>query len=401
MEHPDVETLKALAQGDLSDAERSELFAHTDECEECRDHLASLARRVVPTSDAIDPTLDVVSRESGKHLRTAAIFPRGTRIGRYEIEYLLGTGGLGVVYAAHDPELGRRVALKLLKIDARDGGGGQERLAREARALARISHPNVVAVYDVGVFEDRVFVAMELVVGRDLRVWLAQARRGWREVVDVFSAAGRGLAAAHAAGLIHRDFKPDNVLIGDDGRVRVTDFGLARAADTDAPALGGQAPEPLVDPTGPTFDPNADPLYSPLTQVGQVVGTPAYMAPEQHEGMPADTRTDQFSFCASLYEALYGVRPYAGAVYAELRDSVTKGRLRPPPKESKVPRTLAPIVLRGLALRPAARWPSMEALLAALGRDRDQAPATHRRRRRRAPRRARDGAHLRLRASRS
>src|SRR5262249_51699830 len=153
-----------------------------------------------------------------------------------------------------------------------------------------------------------------------------------------------------------------NLLIGDDGRVCVTDFGLARAADTEGPALAGRAAEPPVDPTGPTFDPNADPLYSPLTQVGQVVGTPAYMAPEQQEGMSADTRTDQFAFCASLYEALYGARPFGGATYAELRESVTKGRLKPPPREAKVPRTLEPIVLRGLALRPAARWPSMEAL---------------------------------------
>src|SRR5262249_39800502 len=148
MDHPDVDTLKDLAQGNLGDAERAELFAHTDECEDCRDRLASLARRGGPTPDALDPPLHAVSRASGKQpLRTAAIFPRGTRIGRYEVDYLLGTGGLGVVYAANDPELGRRVALKLLKIDARDGGSGQERLVREARALARISHPNVVAVY--------------------------------------------------------------------------------------------------------------------------------------------------------------------------------------------------------------------------------------------------------------
>src|SRR5262249_39510455 len=273
MEHPDVQKLEALARGGLDDAERAALFAHTDECQACRDRLASLAPRPVPTSDAIDAALHVVSRDSGRPTRASAIFPRGTLIGRYEVDYLLGTGGLGVVYAAHDPELGRRVALKLLKINARDGGSGQERLVREARALARISHPNVVAVYDVGVFEDRVFVAMELIVGRDLRSWLAPGKAGWREVADPLSAARPGLLAARAAGVPHRAFNPANLPAGDDGRVCVPALALARAADPEAPALDGRArPEPTVDPTGPTFDPNADPLYSPLTQVGQVVG---------------------------------------------------------------------------------------------------------------------------------
>jgi len=359
---PDVQKLQALAEGGLDDAERSSIFAHIDGCDDCRDQLAKLARRAVPADAAMDATLDVASRTPGMHRRGGAVFARGTRIGRYEIEYLLGTGGLGVVYAANDPELGRRVALKLLKVDPRAATGSQERLVREARALARISHPNVVAVYDVGVFEDRVFVAMELIVGRDLRTWLAVKPRGWREVIDVFRAAGRGLAAAHAAGLVHRDFKPDNLLVGDDGRICVTDFGLARGAEPDisVDAL------PIVD--------SADPLVSPLTQVGQIVGTPAYMAPEQHQAIGADARTDQFAFASSLYEALFGKRPYDGKNYSELRKAVITGQLRPVPRQIAVPRTLVPIVLRGLATRPGDRWPSMAALLDALERDRTKVP---------------------------
>ena len=360
---PDAPKLLALAEGRLSEPEVAELYAHLDGCDDCRGVLSRLARKPLPTGVALDATLDVGSRTPGAASRTSGVFPRGSRIGRYEIEYLLGTGGLGVVYAANDPELGRRVALKVLKADPRGGRGGQERLVREARALARISHPNVVAVYDVGTFEDRVFVAMELIVGRDLRAWMEQGKRGWHEVVDVFVAAGRGLSAAHAAGLIHRDFKPDNVLIGDDGRVCVTDFGLARAAGLEVP----------IDEGAPV-ESTEDPLSTPLTQAGQVVGTPAYMAPEQHQAGDTDARTDQWSYAASFYEALHGVRPYLDTTYGELRRAVLAGQVRPPPRPSRVPRTLDAIIARGLARRPEDRWVTMEALLAALGRDRTKVP---------------------------
>jgi hypothetical protein len=292
-----------------------------------------------------DETLDLPGSDlnaRGRSRRGPALLPRGTRVGRYEVEYLIGTGGLGVVYAAIDPELGRHVALKLLKVDPRPGeSGGQDRLLREARALARLSHPNVVAVYDVGAWSDRVFVAMEMITGRDLRGWLLVTPRRPPAVVDVFLAAGRGLAAAHAAGLVHRDFKPDNVLVGGDGRVCVTDFGLARALE----------------------EARAD-------EDGAIVGTPAYMAPEQHLGRSADARSDQFGFCASLHEALYGERPFAGVDLDELSAEIIAGRVQPPPRGAHVPATLARIVVRGLSSDPAARWPSMEALLAALGRDR-------------------------------
>jgi serine/threonine-protein kinase len=299
----DANTLQALAAGQLGDAAREALLEHADGCGSCRELLAAVARELV----------------SGGAAEAPAVLPAGTRVGRYAIERLIGVGGLGVVYAANDPELGRQVALKLLK-----SASDQERLVREARALARVSHPNVVAVHDVGRWQDRVFIAMELVRGRDLRGWLRERRRRWPEVVDVFLAAGRGLASAHAAGLVHRDFKPENVLISTEGRVAVSDFGLARGLD--------EAPD------------------------GTVAGTLAYMAPEQAAGELADARSDQFALCASLFEALHGARPSDR------------------PDEAHVPRTLARIVRRGLAQEPAERWPSLAALLAALGRDRTRWP---------------------------
>jgi serine/threonine protein kinase len=227
---------------------------------------------------------------------------RGTQVGRYVLLDAVGSGGMGVVYAAYDPELDRKVAIKLLRFDRLGSEAGERdrlRLQREAQAIARLSHPNVVHVYDVGTFGDQVFVAMEFVAGRTLRQWAEEEPRPWREVVDRFALAGRGLAAAHAAGLIHRDFKPDNVLLGDDGRVRVVDFGLARPA--------GQQPAPEGERT-----PSGGTLAHPLTEWGVVVGTPAYMAPEQLRGEASDERSDQLSFCVSLYETLYGERPFPG-----------------------------------------------------------------------------------------
>ncbi|HSD87248.1 MAG TPA: serine/threonine-protein kinase, partial [Kofleriaceae bacterium] len=270
---------------------------------------------------------------------------KGDVIGRFVVKGTIGRGGMGVVYAATDPELGRSVALKLV----RPGGGSesQARLLREAQAMARLSHPNVVAIYDVGVYRKRVFFAMELVVGDTVRRWLKQAPRSWREVLAVFRGAGRGLAAAHAAGIVHRDFKLDNVLVDGDGRARVTDFGLARAVDE-----SGEAEPPSDDAVSPS-------LEAPLTQTGAVVGTPAYMAPEQRTpSTPADARADEFSFCVSLYEALYGERPFD-----------PDGNVRPAPTGRRVPAWIRRILLRGLANDPAERWPSMSGLLDALDRD--------------------------------
>jgi eukaryotic-like serine/threonine-protein kinase len=286
-------------------------------------------------------------------------FRRGDAIDRFTVLEQLGAGGMGVVVSAYDVTLDRKVAIKVLRPDrlAIEPDQGRTRLLREAQAMARLSHPNVITVHEVGTVGEQVFVAMELVDGHTLAGWLAAAPRTWREVTDAFVRAGRGLAAAHRVGLVHRDFKPDNVLVGAGGEVRVTDFGLASvSADSTA------------------FD-AATVLAVPLTRTGAVMGTPAYMSPEQHRSEEADARSDQFSFCVALYEALYGVRPFAGETGAEVLEAIESRRVRAPEREA--PRWLRPLVLRGLEPRPEDRWPSMETLLEDLSRD----PAATRRRR--------------------
>jgi tetratricopeptide (TPR) repeat protein len=299
---------------------------------------------------------------------SAEALDRGATVGRYVVLDHIGAGGMGVVYAAYDPELDRRVAVKLLRPDRFSSEAGRLRLLREAQALARLTHPNVVAVHDAGTFGDRVFVAMELVEGEALRQWLKAGPRSWREVLDRLLPAGRGLAAAHAAGLVHRDFKPENVLLGKDGRVRVVDFGLAKA-------LADAAEEPPPAETEAAED-SGGALLTPLTEWGVVLGTPAYMAPEQLRGIAADARSDQFSFCVSLYEALYGERPFPGTNPREIAEAVTRGVVREAPAGTKVPGWLRAVVLRGLKVNPEERYPTMDDLLRDLERD----PAAVRRR---------------------
>jgi tRNA A-37 threonylcarbamoyl transferase component Bud32 len=304
----------------------------------------------------MEPTAAPVDGAAALALATA----RPAWIARFLVFDELGVGGMGRVYAAYDPELDRKVALKL--VHHHDSVDSKARLQREAQAMARLSHPNVVTVYEVGSHARQLFIAMELVVGENLAAWLAAETRPWRAVLAVFRAAGEGLAAAHDAGLVHRDFKPANVLVGADGRARVADFGLvhAREATPDGAAdaaRGSQA----------------------LTWAGAVMGTPAYMAPEQLRGEPTDARTDVFSFCLALWEALYGARPFAGATMEERQQAIERGLPDDPPRSSARDRWLRPLLRRGLAAEPARRWPGMRPLLAALARD----PELERSRRRR------------------
>ncbi|MDC0670273.1 serine/threonine-protein kinase [Nannocystis radixulma] len=292
---------------------------------------------------------------------------RGTSIGRYVVLSKIGSGGMGVVYAAYDPELDRKVALKLLRVDPRvsePNVDARTRLLREAQALARLSHPNVVAVHDVGAVGERVWLAMEFVEGHTLGEWGESAARSWRDVVDVMLRAGQGLAAAHASGLVHRDFKPDNVMVAHDGRVRVMDLGLARVR----PEHGMN--EPVAASDGVVGAPGEPRLLARVTVQGTVLGTPAYMAPEQFHDAEVDAAADIFAFCVTFWEALYGERPFPGATLAELVANVTAGKLRPPPRGRRVPAWLRRVLERGLAVAPQQRWLSMQALLTALDRGR-------------------------------
>ncbi|HVE82075.1 MAG TPA: serine/threonine-protein kinase [Myxococcales bacterium] len=303
---------------------------------------------------------------------------RGSTIGRYLVLQRLGEGGMGVVYAAYDAELDRKVALKLLRPTGGDSGEGHARLMREAQAMARVSHPNVIAVHDVGTYRDQVFVAMDLVEGTTLSKWLRQEPRPWREVVRVFLDAGRGLKAAHDAGLVHRDFKPTNVLLGRDGRVFVTDFGLARLTsdEDDRPARSLALGPPPALGQQPR---RKSRLSSEVTSEGVVMGTPRYMAPEQMRGDRVDARADQFSFCAALYYGLWRQHAFdpdqlAGAaarvqgqptapVEGDKARSGGQGPIAEPPSSPRVPSRIRRAVLRGLELEADQRYPSMEPLL--------------------------------------
>ncbi|MET0791778.1 MAG: protein kinase, partial [Polyangiaceae bacterium] len=288
--------------------------------------------------------------------RGAALQP-DARIGRYQLIRELGSGGMGVVYEAHDPNLDRRVAIKLM-LSALD----ESRLAREARALAKLAHPNVVNVHDVGTADGHLFIAMELVDGTTLRHWLTERTRSFRESLEVLIQAGRGLAAAHAAGLVHRDFKPDNVIVGRDGRVRVVDFGIVGA-------IGTAEAEARADAraVASTYaDQESTMTVGPITAAGAIVGTPAYMAPEQHRAEATDESADQFAFCVVLWELVYGSRPFNSSHFSTL----TRGGALAPPSEPpagrSAPAWLRRILDRGLASDRASRHPSMNALLEAL-----------------------------------
>ncbi|MBX7080188.1 MAG: serine/threonine-protein kinase [Nannocystaceae bacterium] len=325
----------ALASGHLGGDSRDRAFDHLGECDTCRALVAAA------TADDDAPQ-----------------FARGDAIGRYLVLEPLGAGAMGVVLEAYDPELDRRVAIKLLRTDPAVGeaaSDGVRQLQAEARALARLSHPHVVAVHDVGRFGDEVFIAMELVRGPTLAAWLRAATRPLPAVLEVLLAAGDGLAAAHAAGVIHRDFKPDNVIVADDGRARVTDFGLARAAPGDALALA-----------------DAPTLALAATRTGAIAGTPAYMAPELFAGEAADEATDVWSFCVTAFEALAGRRPWQARDLAALRQQIARGVTW---RDGEVPPRVREAVLRGLDVDRQRRWPAMAPLLAALRPPRPRARA--------------------------
>jgi serine/threonine protein kinase/tetratricopeptide (TPR) repeat protein len=331
---------------------------------------------------------------------------RGDSIGRYVVVDLVGHGGMGVVYAAWDPQLDRRIALKLVTLGSRSGiGVGTDgdlhrlRLLREAQSLARLEHPNVVKVHDVGVCRsgphgaigpEQVFIAMEYVPGRSLREWLRDKQRNLKAVLEVFIAAGRGLAAAHQAGLVHRDFKPDNVLVGDTGEVKVVDFGLARDSRSDdrprarewtdtEPAHGVEEGVPIELEAEPSAEHSIDSPMSALrsrfstssnlTLTGTVLGTPAYMAPEQHARSTVDARCDQYAFCVALWEAVYGKRPFPGRRSDVLAERKRKLQIRESSRGLRVPRWLRSVLLRGLSVEPTRRFANMDELLAELERN--------------------------------
>ncbi|MCP3135989.1 protein kinase domain-containing protein [Pyxidicoccus xibeiensis] len=339
---PGETTLSELLAGVLPQEQRSAVLAHVERCADCQRVLA--AAREDSTSFQAE-------------LSAPAPLERGATLGRYVVLERIGAGAMGVVYAAYDPELDRQVALKVLRPESRQVEELRLRLVQEAQSLARLSHANVVSAFDVGQHGDCVFLAMELVEGVTLAEWL-KTPRTWQEVLRVFTEVGRGLAAAHAAGLVHRDIKPANVLVGKDGRARVTDFGMARPlnrAPGATPRMGLELPASAVSPP-----------VTPLTRTGALLGTPAYMAPELLTGRRADALSDQFSFCVALHEALYGVRPFEGGSLEEVARAALEGRVRPAPPGTKVPAWVRRAVLRGLKPRPEERYASMEPLLAAL-----------------------------------
>ena len=346
-----ADALARLVKGGAGAAESERAHLHLEVCGDCN-------RRVAEAVGA-DP-------QARWPMRTLA---PGTKVSRFVIRELLGDGPGGTLFEADDPEKGKRVIVKFLRPDR------QPELVREEQGLTRLHHPNVVNVHDAGVFEDEAYVVTEVVEGQRLDQWLAERERPWREVLDVFLGAARGLAAAHAVGLVHRDFKPENVIVAD-GQARITNFGLAQATPRPSQVMA------VV---------NAAAAEGELS-TSSAAGTPAYMAPEQFRGRPADARADQFSFCVALYRALYGQQPFdpqwaaqqardrrtpLGSVHFSLlvksldrttlvnfAKEVIGGNLRPAPAGTSVPGWLEGVVWRGLRSDPEDRYPSMEALLA-------------------------------------
>jgi serine/threonine protein kinase len=327
--------LFAFALGELPAGSRARAESHLSQCSDCRTVLAEVAR-------SLESETNSPSRSPG--------FP--TRVARYELLEVIGTGASGVVYRAFDPNLKRQVALKLLRPDAQlPTSATHQRMLREAQAMAQLSHPNVVAVFDVGIHERSVYIVMELVNGHTLLEWLKLEARSSTEILRVFRDAGLGLNAAHEKGLVHRDFKPANVLVDSEGKAKVTDFGLAREKTTSL-----------------ELAPTAGVLSDAVTQTRGLVGTPAYMAPELFEGARANSASDQYAFCVALYTALAGRHPFhagEGVSLSELIVRVRSGIITPLPPDKRIPTRILRALQRGLALTPAARFDNMRGLLTA------------------------------------
>lgn len=343
-----------LFEGTLSPTAEREVEEHAAGCSSCRQLLAELARS--PSLAGAAPTIPAAG---DAHID----LNQGDKVGRFSILGRIGHGGMGVVFSAYDPKLDRKVALKLLRSSDDRSIAPQEaqsRLLREAQAIAQQSHPNVISVYDVGTYKSEVYIAMELVEGHTLSRWLRMWHRPWRDILDKFLESGEALMAAHGSGLVHRDFKPDNVLVGDDDRVRVMDFGLARSLFYDLPSSGE-----VTDDAFRISIAGVSELNRTLTRTGAVLGTPRYMAPEQFLGGEADARSDQFSFCVALYEAVYRQHPFEGSTARALVESSEVTPL-PPPAKHDVPPWLHRAIVRGLEREPSRRYPSMRTLVQAI-----------------------------------
>jgi len=351
-DHLDDNAASEFVSGGMPPSAITKVEGHLAGCRDCRQLVAALAMDASNDSNAATVPHEKLSPSQVAQRPTRKLTV-GDRVGRYLVLSALGAGGMGVVFSAYDPQLDRKVALKLLRAGITyNTKDARTRLRREAQAIAQLSHPNVVAVYDVGTTEeDDLYIAMEFVEGDTLTTWLKQYPRTWREIVDVFLQAARGLMAAHSVGLLHRDFKPDNVLVGHDGRVRVTDFGLARSVITPDDGV-----RPRPGPEGGTTALNVE-----LTATGTVLGTPRYMAPEQLTGPDIDARADQFSFCVALYEALYGTHPLPGATSVSMLEQNEPAT--PPPDGSKIPAYIARCVMRGLERERSKRYPGMATLV--------------------------------------
>nr|MBA2543927.1 serine/threonine protein kinase [Deltaproteobacteria bacterium] len=343
---PDDDTLGAMVDRSLAADALESVSTHLDDCATCRAVVLAAVRGGIgaqPIADTAPVTVVERTPVSG-----APSFTVGGKIGRYDVHALIGGGGMGHVYEAHDKELDRAIALKILRPELRSSTAVlAERLIRESRMMAKVVHPSVITVYDVGREGDAVFIAMELIRGDTLGGYARG--KPWQQIVALYERAGEGLAAAHEAGIVHRDFKPDNVLIDTaTERVVVTDFGIARTGTAGDVATGER---PAVGDVK-------------LTTTGAAIGTPAYMAPEQLAGRPIDVRADVFAFSVSLWEGLFGERPFPGTTVKAIEEA-----MRRPPRAvagASVPRRVVKILERGLAIDPDDRWSALSPMLSEL-----------------------------------